>query len=180
MILQSRQCKQLRLGIDIGSTTVKAIVLDGLDVVFEDYRRHHADVRAELVNLLHDIEVALPVGTQVQAAVTGSGGMSVAGSLGVSFVQEVIAGTAATREFNPTADVIVELGGEDAKLTYLHPTPEQRMNGTCAGGTGAFIDQMATLLRTDAAGLNELASRYTHLYPIASRCGVLQNLTCNR
>ena len=92
--------------------------------------------------------------------------------MGVQFVQEVIAATAAIEHLNPEVDVIIELGGEDAKITYLHPVPEQRMNGTCAGGTGAFIDQMATLLKVDAAGLNSLAADYQNLYPIASRCGV--------
>lgn len=162
---------QYQLGIDVGSTTVKAVLYQDEEIVFQDYRRHHADVRAELAKLLNDISSAYP-GIQVLAAITGSGGLSVAKVLGVPFVQEVIAGAQATRRFYPEADVIIELGGEDAKLTYLHPTPEQRMNGTCAGGTGAFIDQMATLLKTDAAGLNELASHYQQLYPIASRCGV--------
>ncbi|MCI5825103.1 MAG: acyl-CoA dehydratase activase-related protein [Arcanobacterium sp.] len=162
---------EYRLGIDVGSTTVKAVLLRGEEIIFQDYRRHHADVRAELAKLLDDISFENP-GIHVAAAITGSGGLSVATMLGVPFVQEVIAGTEATRKFYPQADVIIELGGEDAKLTYLHPTPEQRMNGTCAGGTGAFIDQMATLLKTDAAGLDELASRYQQLYPIASRCGV--------
>ncbi len=92
--------------------------------------------------------------------------------MGVAFVQEVIAGTEAVQRFLPDADVVIELGGEDAKITYLHPVPEQRMNGTCAGGTGAFIDQMAVLLQTDAAGLDDLAAQYRNLYPIASRCGV--------
>ena len=159
------------LGIDIGSTTVKAVLLEGRRVIFSDYRRHNADVRGELVRLLGDIERLYPDGG-VLAAVTGSGGFSVAKAMSVPFVQEVIAGTEATRQLHPAVDVVIELGGEDAKITYLHPTPEQRMNGTCAGGTGAFIDQMATLLHTDAAGLDELAGRHTQLYPIASRCGV--------
>lgn len=161
-----------RLGIDVGSTTVKAIMLDAEGApVFQDYRRHHADVRAELVKLLKDIAFEQPE-ARVVAAITGSGGLSVAKALEVPFVQEVIAETEAARLFHPDTDVIIELGGEDAKLTYLHPTPEQRMNGSCAGGTGAFIDQMATLLKTDAAGLDELAENYETLYPIASRCGV--------
>jgi len=161
----------LHLGVDIGSTTVKAVLLDGHRVLFSDYRRHNADVRGELTRLLEDIEAEFPT-ARVKAAVTGSGGFSVAKRMGVSFVQEVIAATEATRRLHPEVDVVVELGGEDAKITYLHPTPEQRMNGTCAGGTGAFIDQMATLLNTDASGLNELAANSTQLYPIASRCGV--------
>ncbi len=187
-----RAAGTLRLGIDIGSTTVKAVLRDDLPilgdtdidataagtpsgrtgtVLFQDYRRHNADSRAELRKLLADIESQYP-GCVVSAAITGSGGLSLANALRVPFVQEVIAGTEATRQLHPEVDVIIELGGEDAKLTYLHPTPEQRMNGTCAGGTGAFIDQMASLLKTDAGGLNELASHYTQLYPIASRCGV--------
>ena len=160
-----------QLGIDVGSTTVKAVVLDGNRRLFSDYRRHNADVRASLGALLADIDRALP-GARVHAAITGSGGLTTARAMGIPFVQEVIAGTEATQRLHPEVDVVIELGGEDAKLTYLHPTPEQRMNGTCAGGTGAFIDQMATLLHTDAAGLGELATRHTQLYPIASRCGV--------
>ena len=160
-----------QLGIDVGSTTVKAVVLDGNRRMFSDYRRHNADVRASLGALLADIDRALP-GARVHAAITGSGGLTTARAMGIPFVQEVIAGTEATQRLHPEVDVVIELGGEDAKLTYLHPTPEQRMNGTCAGGTGAFIDQMATLLHTDASGLGELATRHTQLYPIASRCGV--------
>ena len=159
------------LGLDIGSTTVKAVVIHGTDTVFSDYRRHHADVRREVRNLLADIDRALP-NAVLTAAVTGSGGLQVAELMGVGFVQEVIAATEAIERFHPEADVVIELGGEDAKITYLKPTPEQRMNGTCAGGTGAFIDQMATLLHTDAAGLDALAAQYRTLYPIASRCGV--------
>lgn len=162
----------IRLGIDVGSTTVKAVALNTKgEKVFADYRRHKADVRRELTRLLEDVHTDLGDVT-AQAAVTGSGGLHVAQSMQVPFVQEVIAETEAVRENNPDTDVIIELGGEDAKLTYLHPTPEQRMNGSCAGGTGAFIDQMATLLDTDASGLNDLAARAEKIYPIASRCGV--------
>ena len=163
--------KTLRLGLDVGSTTVKAVVLDNGQVVFSDYRRHNADVRGELQRLLVDVQAGFP-DDDFEVAMTGSGGLSVARIMGVPFIQEVVASTTAIERFYPQADVVIELGGEDAKLTYLHPVPEQRMNGTCAGGTGAFIDQMATLLKTDAGGLDELASRYTSLYPIASRCGV--------
>ena len=167
----SEHRRPYQLGIDVGSTTVKAVVLDGNRRLFSDYRRHNADVRASLGALLADVERALP-GARVHAAITGSGGLTTARAMGIPFVQEVIAGTEATQRLHPEVDVVIELGGEDAKLTYLHPTPEQRMNGTCAGGTGAFIDQMATLLHTDASGLGELATRHTQLYPIASRCGV--------
>jgi activator of 2-hydroxyglutaryl-CoA dehydratase len=113
-----------RLGIDVGSTTVKAVMLDDGDTpVFQDYRRHNADVRAELAKLLADISFEFP-GARVRASITGSGGLSVANALSVPFVQEVIAETEATRRNHPEVDVIIELGGEDAKLTYLHPTPE--------------------------------------------------------
>lgn len=161
----------MSLGLDVGSTTVKAVLISDGEIVFSDYRRHHADVRGELARLLRDVQEAFPEAL-VKVAMTGSGGLGVAKIMGVQFVQEVIASAEAIERMNPEVDVMIELGGEDAKITYLHPTPEQRMNGTCAGGTGAFIDQMATLLKVDATGLNELASRYENLYPIASRCGV--------
>ena len=181
----------LRMGLDIGSTTIKLVLLPErlpeagagnrpdsasapavpVSPVFAEYRRHNADVRGELTRLLEEVGRAYP-GAVVRGAVTGSAGLSLATLMGLPFVQEVIAETETVRVCDPQADVVIELGGEDAKITYLHPTPEQRMNGTCAGGTGAFIDQMAQLLHTDAAGLDDLASRYTTLYPIASRCGV--------
>ena len=170
-VVTELRTKTLQLGIDVGSTTVKAVLMDGNQVVFSDYRRHNADVRKELELLLQDIKLAHP-GVRVQAAITGSGGLSVANALEIPFVQEVIAGAESTRRLHPEVNVVIELGGEDAKLTYVHPSPEQRMNGTCAGGTGAFIDQMAELLDTDAQGLNELASHAKQTYPIASRCGV--------
>ena len=172
--------KPLRVGLDIGSTTVKAVVLDQSDslgdTLFSDYRRHHANVRATVAGLLVDIRkelVELGRGDEpIRLSITGSGGLALADNLHVPFIQEVIAETEAIDKEYPQADVIIELGGEDAKITYLKPTPEQRMNGSCAGGTGAFIDQMSTLLDTDAAGLNEMAKSYENLYPIASRCGV--------
>ena len=161
----------LSLGLDVGSTTVKAVVLEEDALRFSSYRRHNADARGALRTLLAEVAQAFPHET-FHCAVTGSAGLSVADLMGVEFVQEVIAGTAAIERFEPQADVVIELGGEDAKITFLHPVVEQRMNGTCAGGTGAFIDQMASLLHTDAAGLDALAAAYSHLYPIASRCGV--------
>ena len=172
--------KPLRVGLDIGSTTVKAVVLDQSDslgdTLFSDYRRHHANVRATVAGLLVDIHkklVDLGRGDEpIRLSITGSGGLALADNLHVPFIQEVIAETEAIDKEYPQTDVIIELGGEDAKITYLKPTPEQRMNGSCAGGTGAFIDQMSTLLDTDAAGLNEMAKSYENLYPIASRCGV--------
>ena len=174
------QLKPLRVGLDIGSPTVKAVGLDQSDslkdTLFSDYRRHHANVRATVAGLLVDIHkelVELGRGDEpIRLSITGSGGLALADNLHVPFIQEVIAETEAIDKEYPQADVIIELGGEDAKITYLKPTPEQRMNGSCAGGTGAFIDQMSTLLDTDAAGLNEMAKSYENLYPIASRCGV--------
>lgn len=178
--VRKRGVAPLRVGLDIGSTTVKAVVLDDSndlkDAIFSDYRRHHANVRATVVGLLQDVKAQLDQegcgGRPIHLAITGSGGLSLADDMRVPFIQEVIAETKAIDAAYPTADVIIELGGEDAKITYLKPSPEQRMNGSCAGGTGAFIDQMATLLDTDASGLNEMAKDYKVLYPIASRCGV--------
>ncbi|MCI1636534.1 MAG: acyl-CoA dehydratase activase-related protein [Bifidobacterium crudilactis] len=172
--------RPLRIGLDVGSTTVKAVVLGDSnslqDALFTDYRRHHANVRRCVAELLSDILHEMSrIGEDehpVRVVITGSGGLGLANQLGVEFAQEVIAETEAINTTNPEADVIIELGGEDAKITYLKPTPEQRMNGSCAGGTGAFIDQMATLLNVDAQGLNELASQHKTIYPIASRCGV--------
>ncbi len=161
-----------RLGLDVGSTTIKIVITDGEgNILFNRYRRHFSDVRGELLKLFE--EAAAECGDiEVKAAITGSGGLTVATLLGMPFVQEVVAGAKATQRFMPEADVVLELGGEDAKITYMKPSLEQRMNGTCAGGTGAFIDQMATLLNTDPPGMNELAKNYGTIYPIAARCGV--------
>ncbi|MEA5004746.1 MAG: acyl-CoA dehydratase activase-related protein [Christensenella sp.] len=163
---------EYKLGLDIGSTTIKIVLVDGENnILFDRYRRHFSDVRGELFNLFK--EVAQECGEyEVTSAITGSGGLTVATLLDLPFVQEVVAGARATQKYIPQADVVLELGGEDAKITYMKPSLEQRMNGTCAGGTGAFIDQMATLLNTDPMGLNELAESYNTLYPIAARCGV--------
>ena len=162
----------LHIGIDVGSTTVKFAILDAQGtVLYSTYRRHHADVRATIVEVLED--ACREYGDkQMTIAITGSGGLLLAQWLGVPFVQEVIASKTAVETFIPQTDVAIELGGEDAKIIYFDNGIEQRMNGTCAGGTGAFIDQMAVLLDTDAPGLNELAANATMIYPIASRCGV--------
>lgn len=161
-----------RLGIDVGSTTVKLAVIDDEgELAYANYQRHHTDVRAcarELFELARDRVGDLPM----TVAITGSGGLLLAQWLGLEFVQEVIASKRAVEALIPQTDCAIELGGEDAKIIYFDNGVEQRMNGTCAGGTGAFIDQMASLLHTDAGGLNELAARATHIYPIASRCGV--------
>ncbi|MBQ6052314.1 MAG: 2-hydroxyacyl-CoA dehydratase [Clostridia bacterium] len=159
-------------GLDVGSTTVKIYVVDdGLSPVYTKYKRHMSDVRNAVLSLL--LEACEELGNiRSTLAVTGSGGVGLSQHIGVPFVQEVIAGTAAVKRVAPQTNVAIELGGEDAKITYFETSPEQRMNGTCAGGTGAFIDQMASLLQTDADGLNELAKNYTEIYPIAARCGV--------
>ncbi len=167
---------RLHLGIDVGSTTVKIAVIDSADsLVWSIYERHKSDVRGTLIEAIDSACEALRTGhpgCALTAAVTGSGGLSVSHWLGLPFVQEVVAGSKAIRRFIPSTDVAIELGGEDAKITYFSGGLEQRMNGTCAGGTGSFIDQMAGLLQTDAQGLNELASRHGTIYPIAARCGV--------
>ena len=161
----------LKLGLDIGSTTVKVAVVENDKIIYSLYRRHNSDIRNELISCLGETADKFP-SVSFTAAVTGSGGMSVSEWLGLQFVQEVIAGTQAVERAYPDADVVIELGGEDAKITFLKPIPEQRMNGTCAGGTGAFIDQMASLLQTNASGLNEMAKKSGNKYTIASRCGV--------
>ena len=162
----------LRIGIDVGSTTVKLAILDRDNkVLWSIYERHHSDVRATIAHVLE--AAAEQYGDKMAAlAITGSGGLLLANWLGVEFVQEVIASKTAVETFIPKTDVAIELGGEDAKIIYFGQSIEQRMNGTCAGGTGAFIDQMAALLNTDAGGLNKLAESHTTIYPIASRCGV--------
>lgn len=163
---------QLHLGIDVGSTTVKLAVLNNQnELVYAKYQRHHTDVRACARDLFEGAAALLPT-SQMTCAITGSGGLLLSQWLGLEFVQEVIASKRAVETLIPQTDVAIELGGEDAKIIYFDQGIEQRMNGTCAGGTGAFIDQMATLLHTDAAGLNELAKNATIIYPIASRCGV--------
>ncbi|MDR0440732.1 MAG: 2-hydroxyacyl-CoA dehydratase, partial [Candidatus Accumulibacter sp.] len=163
------------IGIDIGSTTVKVVVLDALEApVFKAYTRHFSEVRATLARCLGSLADSgiLAPSAAVAVVLTGSGGVSAAEILGLPFVQEVIACAKAVEARAPYTDVAIELGGEDAKITFFTHGVEQRMNGSCAGGTGAFIDQMATLLKTDAVGLDALASRARNLYPIAARCGV--------
>ena len=165
--------KRCTLGIDIGSTTVKIALLDGdKNLLFSDYRRHFAEIQETASALIR--EALEKYGDrEVSPAITGSGGLTLARHLGVPFVQEVVAVSTAIEAFCPSCDVAIELGGEDAKIIYFEEGGiEQRMNGICAGGTGSFIDQMADLLQTDAAGLNEYARGYKAIYPIAARCGV--------
>ncbi|MGN0472935.1 MAG: acyl-CoA dehydratase activase-related protein [Lachnospiraceae bacterium] len=161
------------LGIDIGSTTVKIAILDSEHhCLFSDYQRHFANIRETLQDLLQKA-YAVTGDITVHPMITGSGGLTLANHLGVPFVQEVIAVSTTLQETAPKTDVAIELGGEDAKIIYFEDgNVEQRMNGICAGGTGSFIDQMASLLQTDATGLNEYAKNYKSLYTIAARCGV--------
>ncbi len=162
----------LHIGLDVGSTTVKiAVTDDDKKLLYKNYQRHYSDIKKTISEVLGGCLDTL-TDDKVTIAVTGSGGISVSHWLEIPFVQEVTAGTEAIQALIPKTDVAIELGGEDAKITYLRGTVEQRMNGTCAGGTGAFIDQMAALLNTDITGLNEMAKDYTVIYPIASRCGV--------
>ncbi|MBR2046549.1 MAG: 2-hydroxyglutaryl-CoA dehydratase, partial [Agathobacter sp.] len=162
-----------KLGIDIGSTTVKIAILDNDNtLLFSDYERHFANIRETLFSLIQKATNALGDCT-VAPIITGSGGLTLANHINVPFVQEVIAVSTALQHFVPQTDVSIELGGEDAKIIYFEGgNVEQRMNGICAGGTGSFIDQMASLIQTDATGLNEYAKDFKALYPIAARCGV--------
>ena len=162
-----------KLGIDIGSTTVKVAILDPKGtLLFSDYKRHFANIRETLSDLILKAYDALG-DVSVHPVITGSGGLTLAKHLLIPFVQEVIAVSTALSHAAPQTDVAIELGGEDAKIIYFeNGTVEQRMNGICAGGTGSFIDQMASLIQTDAMGLNEYAKNYQEIYPIAARCGV--------
>lgn len=159
-------------GLDIGSTTVKMVLVDEhLNIVFSDYRRHGAEIKRTAETIIKNAAETLG-SIPIKLHITGSGGLLLAEQLGVPFIQEVIAGTKSVERLFPETDVAIELGGEDAKITFFAAPIEQRMNGVCAGGTGAFIDQMAILLGTDAFGLNVLAKKHKTIHPIASRCGV--------
>jgi len=165
--------KDYTLGIDIGSTTVKVALLDNNhNIIFSDYKRHFANIQETLSDLLQEA-YKISGDITIHPVITGSGGLTLAKHLEVPFVQEVIAVSTSLKELAPKTDVAIELGGEDAKIIYFEDgNVEQRMNGICAGGTGSFIDQMASLLQTDATGLNEYAKNYHSLYTIAARCGV--------
>ena len=160
------------LGIDIGSTTVKIAILDeDSHIRFADYERHFANIQETLAHLLEKAKDALGP-TEVRPVITGSGGLTLSQHMEIPFVQEVVAVATSLQDYAPQTDVAIELGGEDAKIIYFTGGIDQRMNGICAGGTGSFIDQMASLLQTDASGLNEYAKNYQAIYPIAARCGV--------
>ena len=162
----------LRVGIDIGSTTVKVVVLDEENqVLFRSYERHYSKTRERACETLHSIEDMLR-GKEVKLVITGSAGLGVAKAAGLDFVQEVYATAAAVNTYIPDTDAVIELGGEDAKIIFFGGALEERMNGSCAGGTGAFIDQMATLMNVTVNELDELSLKHEKIYPIASRCGV--------
>lgn len=164
--------RNLALGIDVGSTTIKFVVCDNANnKLFATYQRHYSDIRETIAKILKDVSKEFS-DAYFTVSITGSGGLTLANKLDIPFVQEVIAVKRAIKKIAPQTDVVIELGGEDAKIIYLTNGVEQRMNGICAGGTGAFIDQMAALLQTDAAGLNDYAKNYKELYQIAARCGV--------
>ena len=163
---------ELLLGLDVGSTTVKAVVLNhGGAILFSRYTRHNSEVIPTVMSLLTKVNEAYPK-TAWRMSAAGSGAITLSEKLNIPFVQEVIASSLSIRTRIPDADVAIELGGEDAKLTFFRGGLDQRMNETCAGGTGAFIDQMAAFIQTDASGLDALAAKHTTIYPIASRCGV--------
>ena len=162
----------IHVGIDVGSTTVKVAALSPyLKLLFGRYQRHMSDIRSATLSLLKELQEKFS-GYRITASISGSGGMGLAKLMGLPFCQEILAETKAVETFHPDTDVIIELGGEDEKITYLRNGVDQRMNGACAGGTGAFIDRMASLLSVDAAGLGQLAAKAGRIYPIASRCGV--------
>ena len=162
----------LRIGIDIGSTTVKVVVLDEQNkLLFRSYERHYSKTRERACETLRGIQDQL-AGQQVKLVITGSAGLGVAKASGIDFVQEVYATAAAVREYYPDTDAVIELGGEDAKIIFFGGALEERMNGSCAGGTGAFIDQMATLMNVSIDELDALSLQHEKIYPIASRCGV--------
>jgi len=161
----------LNIGLDVGSTTIKLVVIDKYRTVYSKYQRHFSDIKKTLIDLIDGAYKKFSE-AEITIVVTGSGGLAVSKWLNIPFIQEVVACTNTVEKLIPETDVAIELGGEDAKITYFKGGIEQRMNGTCAGGTGAFIDQMASLLQTDAQGLNELAKKHSTIYPIASRCGV--------
>ena len=162
----------LRVGIDIGSTTVKVVVLDeNKKLLFRSYERHYSKARERACETLRSIRDML-AGQKVKLVVTGSAGLGVAKAAGLDFVQEVYATAAAVNQYIPDTDAVIELGGEDAKIIFFGGALEERMNGSCAGGTGAFIDQMATLMNVTVSELDELSLKHEKIYPIASRCGV--------
>lgn len=163
----------MRIGLDVGSTTLKCVVLDENDqIVYSDYQRHFSQITSKTVRMLEEIMQQIPDEKEMSLCISGSAGMGIADSLGIPFEQEVYATRVAVNKLIPGTDVVIELGGEDAKILFLTDGLEVRMNGSCAGGTGAFIDQMATLLNMEAGEMNEATKHHEKIYTIASRCGV--------
>ncbi|WP_315266870.1 BadF/BadG/BcrA/BcrD ATPase family protein, partial [Selenomonas noxia] len=161
-----------RVGVDVGSTTIKLVVLgEEHAILYKNYARHFSEIGKALQENLRQLKEVVG-DAKFSFALTGSAGMGIAQRIGLPFVQEVVACASAVRRLIPETTTAVELGGEDAKITYFGDAPEQRMNGVCAGGTGSFIDHMASLLSTDPIGLNTLAEKGKRVYAIASRCGV--------
>ncbi len=161
----------LYLGIDIGSTTAKLVAVENGEIIYSTYERHLSQVRQKTAELIDGLRRAVG-DRQVRAAVSGSAGLGIAEAAGIPFIQEVAATTELVRRFHPDTEAVIELGGEDAKIIFFGAGIDERMHGTCAGGTGAFIDQMATLLDVSVGELDRLSLDHTRIYPIASRCGV--------
>ena len=162
----------MRIGLDVGSTTLKCVVYEGESLVFQEYERHLSQVAEKASEMLRRVMERFPGEKRAKLCVSGSAGMGLSEDLGIPFVQEVYATRTAVKKYLPQADVVVELGGEDAKILFLSGSMEVRMNGSCAGGTGAFIDQMATLLDMTPGELDQTAAQSQRTYSIASRCGV--------
>ncbi len=170
---EKRNELMVRIGLDIGSTTVKCVMLDDNNkIIYQTYERHYSQITSKIAELLKTVRKHIPQGQKAAIAMSGSAGMGVAEACGIDFIQEVYATRVAANTFIPGTDVVIELGGEDAKILFLSGGMEVRMNGSCAGGTGAFIDQMATLLNVPIEELNGLAEKHEKTYTIASRCGV--------
>ena len=168
---KNRTQGKMLLGIDIGSTTAKIAVIDDGELIYSRYERHFSQVRQKTLEMIEQIADILD-GNSFTVAVSGSAGLGMANAARLSFVQEVYSTAECVRCIQPDADAVIELGGEDAKIIFFGNTLEERMNGSCAGGTGAFIDQMATLLNVTVDELDALSLKHEKIYPIASRCGV--------
>ncbi len=169
--MEFKKINKTLLGIDVGSTTVKVIAVKNGKIIFSCYERHFSQVYAKTLEILGKLEDELK-DDEICMAISGSAGLGMANEAGIPFVQEVFATSETIKAFAPDTDVVIELGGEDAKVIFFKGVTDERMNGSCAGGTGAFIDQMATLLDLDVDTLDKLSLEYEKIYPIASRCGV--------
>ena len=165
--------KVIRIGLDVGSTTLKCVVLSERgEILYKNYERHFSQITQKAAEMLAQIQAQFPQEARAQLCISGSAGMGFAEGMSIPFAQEVYATRVAIRRNLPKTDVVIELGGEDAKILFVSGNMEVRMNGSCAGGTGAFIDQMATLLEISPDEMNELSKRQSKIYSIASRCGV--------